>query len=58
MQKGFLCPGASVRLLVGLSGGRWSWSWGESGVGTSARLQVGVGLNSTVEGMISRTSLN
>ena len=40
-----------VRLVLGyvgvcVWGGRGGWSWGESGVGEWARLEVGVGLNS------------
>ena len=38
-----------VRLLVGLSGG--SWSWWESWVGEWTGLAVGVGLNSRGEGL-------
>ena len=44
-----LVLGKEVRLLVGLSGGGGRWFWGESGVGTWAGLEVGVGLNSSEE---------
>ena len=36
-----------VRQLVGLRGGGGGWFWGESGVGTWAGLELGVGLNSS-----------
>ena len=36
--------------MVGLSGGRGGWSWGESGIGVWTGLAVGVGLNSKGEG--------
>ena len=40
-----------IRLLVGLSGEVGGWFWGQSGVGTWTRLEVGVGLNSRGEGI-------
>ena len=40
-----------VWIVVGQSGRGSGWSWGESWVGTWARLEAGVGLNSGGEGL-------